>query len=61
MSNELRWNPVLGEWIIVASKRKRRPWRPETCPFCPGSSETGYGWDVKVLSNKFPALKTNPT
>jgi len=60
MSNELRWNPVLGEWIIVASKREKRPWRPEKCPFCPGSDETVYGWDVQVLPNRFPALKKNP-
>ncbi|ABL78511.1 galactose-1-phosphate uridylyltransferase [Thermofilum pendens] len=56
--NELRWNPVLGCWVIVSSSRARRPWRRvEKCPFCPGSEETGYGWDVLVLDNKFPALR----
>ena len=59
MANELRWNPILGEWIIVASKRETRPWRPKTCPFCPGSEETGYGWKIKVLPNRFPALRTD--
>ncbi len=57
--NELRWNPLLGLWNIVSSKRKTRPWREEKCPFCPGSRELGYGWDVKVLDNMFPALKTD--
>ena len=56
MYNELRWNPLLGCWIIVSSKRKSRPWRKTACPFCPGTEETGYSWDVLVLPNKFPAL-----
>ncbi len=57
MSNELRWNPLLGCWIIVSAKRRVRPWREKFCPFCPGTEETGYGWDVLVLDNKYPALR----
>lgn len=54
---ELRYNPLTGQWIMVSSIRKERRWRPANyCPFCPGTEETGYGWDVLVLSNKFPAL-----
>lgn len=56
--NELRWNPLLGCWVIVSSQRSKRPWRQvERCPFCPGSDETGFGWDVLLLDNKFPALR----
>ncbi|RLE98133.1 MAG: galactose-1-phosphate uridylyltransferase [Thermoprotei archaeon] len=55
--NELRWNPLLGSWIIVSSGRKRRPWRRGECPFCPGSPETGYGWEVLTLDNRYPALR----
>jgi len=58
--NEIRWNPLLREWIIVSSRREKRPWRPKGyCPFCPGTEETGTNWDVLVLDNRFPALTQN--
>jgi UDPglucose--hexose-1-phosphate uridylyltransferase len=54
---ELRYNPLTGQWIIVSSVRAQRRWRPEGyCPFCPGAEETGYGWDVLDLPNRFAAL-----
>ena len=56
--NELRWNPLLGCWVVVSSSRSARPWRRvERCPFCPGSEEAGFGWDVLVLDNRYPALR----
>ncbi|MCD6372030.1 MAG: galactose-1-phosphate uridylyltransferase [Thermococcus sp.] len=54
---ELRYNPVLGQWVMVSAVRKKRPWRPKNfCPFCPGAEETGYGWEVLLLPNKFAVL-----
>ena len=54
---ELRYNPLTGQWIMVSSTRKKRPWRPKDfCPFCPGNEETGYGWEVLLLPNRFPML-----
>ena len=42
---------------MVSAVRKNRPWRPRNfCPFCPGSEETGYGWEVLLLPNRFPML-----
>lgn len=38
--SELRWNPLLGTWTMVASNRKLRPTMPKDwCPFCPGEGK----------------------
>ncbi|MCS7110716.1 MAG: galactose-1-phosphate uridylyltransferase [Ignisphaera sp.] len=58
---ELRWDPVLGEWVMVSNIRDLRPWQPQSfCPFCPGAPETGVGWDVLILKNRFPMLSEEP-
>lgn len=45
---ELRKDPVVGRWVIIATERARRPSdfvtaatpvRSSACPFCPGSEE----------------------
>ncbi|MET1159322.1 MAG: galactose-1-phosphate uridylyltransferase [Thermoprotei archaeon] len=57
---ELRWDPLLEEWVMVSNIREARPWRPQSfCPFCPGAPEMGYGWKVKIVENKFPMLIEN--
>ena len=56
MSRELRWNPLLSEWVIVSGGREERPWREEYCPFCPGGPETQGDWNVLSIPNRFPAL-----
>ncbi len=58
---ELRWDPILGEWVLVSNIREYRPWRKEDfCPFCPGAPETGFGWNTLILDNKYPMLSQNP-
>ncbi|MEM2961008.1 MAG: galactose-1-phosphate uridylyltransferase [Candidatus Bathyarchaeia archaeon] len=59
---ELRWDPLLSEWIIVSGERGKRPLLPENfCPFCPGSEEVPEsGWVVLSVPNKFPSLSVNP-
>ncbi|MBS7287846.1 MAG: galactose-1-phosphate uridylyltransferase [Candidatus Freyarchaeota archaeon] len=60
---ELRWNPVLEEWVIVAAHRKERPVDGvdrRQCPFCPGSPEVEGEWEVLSLPNRFPSLTPNP-
>jgi UDPglucose--hexose-1-phosphate uridylyltransferase len=80
--SELRRDPVLGRWVIMAPERGLRPERfvlpkeesdPGPCVFCggqelldpteiyavraPGTVRNGPGWRVRVLPNKFPALR----
>ncbi|RLG84598.1 MAG: galactose-1-phosphate uridylyltransferase [Thermoprotei archaeon] len=56
---ELRWDPILREWVMVSNIREHRPWQPSSfCPFCPGTPETGENWSVLVLKNKYPMLST---
>ncbi|MCF2136646.1 MAG: galactose-1-phosphate uridylyltransferase [Candidatus Thorarchaeota archaeon] len=54
----LRWNLLLGEWVIVTPGRAARPFQdPDRhCPFCPGQPETGGDWSVLTLDNKFASL-----
>jgi UDPglucose--hexose-1-phosphate uridylyltransferase len=81
---ELRRDPIVGRWVVIATERARRPSevahvppaaRPEgLCPFCPGHEDktprevyafgrphgahgNGPGWKVRVVPNRFPALK----
>ena len=80
---ELRRDPIVGRWVIIATERARRPSdvprckeaRPVgLCPFCPGhedktphevyvsgrpasSPPNGPGWKVRVVPNRYPALK----
>ncbi len=79
---ELRKDPVIGRWVIIATERGKRPsdFLVETetvdkkgCPFCEGSEDktppeifafrgshsqhNAPGWDVRVVPNKFPALR----
>ena len=57
---ELRYNPLTGQWVMVSASRRNRPWRPRNfCPFCPGGEETGEGWEVLLLPNRFPVLDFN--
>jgi UDPglucose--hexose-1-phosphate uridylyltransferase len=81
---ELRRDPVVGRWVIVAPERADRPNalvrtlaeqdNPAGCPFCPGHEAmtppellvhrdngapgNGPGWTLRVVPNRFPALRT---
>ena len=59
---ELRWNPMIKDWVMVASNRQNRPQMPKDwCPFCPGSGKVpDGGFDVLRYPNDFPALMQNP-
>jgi UDPglucose--hexose-1-phosphate uridylyltransferase len=80
---DLRKDPIVGRWVIIAHERAKRPHdfraeapeveSPSTCPFCEGhedktppeilayrhfgSRPNGPGWRIRVVPNRFPALK----
>jgi UDPglucose--hexose-1-phosphate uridylyltransferase len=58
---ELRYNPLLRDWTMVASNRQHRPHMPkDTCPFCPGSGRVPDHYDVYKYDNDFPVLTPDP-
>ncbi|GMA62458.1 galactose-1-phosphate uridylyltransferase [Alicyclobacillus fastidiosus] len=58
---ELRFNPLLRDWTMVASNRQNRPNMPKgNCPFCPGSGRVPDHYDVLKYDNDFPALSPTP-
>jgi len=61
-SSELRWHPLLRQWVCVAAQRQGRPQLPENwCPFCPGSGRVPEHYDVYLYPNDFPAFSAeNP-
>jgi UDPglucose--hexose-1-phosphate uridylyltransferase len=55
--SELRWHPLLEQWVVVAAHRQDRPQMPEEwCPFCPGSGRVPEKYDVFIYPNDFPAF-----
>ncbi|MGI8923958.1 MAG: galactose-1-phosphate uridylyltransferase [Fimbriimonadales bacterium] len=67
--SELRWHPFHQDWVITATHRQDRTFFPpdDYCPLCP-TKAGGFPteapretYDVVVLENKFPSLKTPPT
>jgi UDPglucose--hexose-1-phosphate uridylyltransferase len=66
--SELRWNPLLGEWVATATHRQDRTFLPpaDFCPFCPtrpGGTPTEVPestYDVVVLADRFPTLRPTP-
>ena len=59
--SELRWNPLLRTYTMVASNRQERPTMPKDwCPFCPGSGRVPDTYDVLSYPNDFPTLLKTP-
>ena len=58
---ELRWHPLIKDWVMIASHRQARPQMPKDwCPFCPGSGNVPEEFDVLKYDNDFPALSPTP-
>jgi UDPglucose--hexose-1-phosphate uridylyltransferase len=66
--SELRWNPLLGEWVVTATHRQDRTFLPppDFCPLCPtrdGGFETEIpapDYEIVVFENLFPSLRAEP-
>ena len=57
---ELRWNPLLRDWVMIASNRQNRPQMPKDyCPFCPSFGNVP-DYEVMEYDNDFPALRQDP-
>jgi UDPglucose--hexose-1-phosphate uridylyltransferase len=67
--SELRWNPLLGEWVATATHRQERTFLPpaDFCPLCPtrpGGFPTEIPeetYDIVVFENRFPSLRPDPS
>ncbi len=66
--SELRWNPLMGEWVATATERQGRTFLPpaDFCPLCPtkpGGFPTEIPeaeYDIVVFENRFPSLRSHP-
>jgi UDPglucose--hexose-1-phosphate uridylyltransferase len=66
--SELRWNPLLGEWLVAASARQERVFRPpdDACLFCsplpggPPGEVPDVTYDIAVFENRFSSLSPDP-
>jgi UDPglucose--hexose-1-phosphate uridylyltransferase len=60
----LRWDPLAGEWVIIAAQRQDRTFLPpaDQCPLCPSrdgrlTEIPAPDYDVVVFENRFPSLR----
>ena len=66
--SELRFNPLLGEWLATATHRQDRTFLPPPgfCPLCP-TQDGGFpteipesSYDIVAFENRFPSLLSRP-
>ncbi len=62
-ASELRYDPLLDEWVAVAAHRQTRTFLPPTdqCPLCPSTPDRlseipAADYDVVVFENRFPSF-----
>jgi UDPglucose--hexose-1-phosphate uridylyltransferase len=61
--SELRYDPLLDEWVAVAIHRQTRTFLPppDECPLCPSTEDRwteipAADYDVAVFENRFPSF-----
>jgi UDPglucose--hexose-1-phosphate uridylyltransferase len=62
-AGELRYDPLVDEWVAIAAHRQTRTFLPAAgdCPLCPSTPERStevpaYDYDVVVFENRFPSF-----
>ncbi|MDT0327139.1 galactose-1-phosphate uridylyltransferase [Nocardiopsis lambiniae] len=62
-SSEMRFDPLLREWVVIASHRQDRTHLPadDACPLCPSTADRATeipadDYDVVVFENRFASL-----
>jgi UDPglucose--hexose-1-phosphate uridylyltransferase len=62
-ASELRYDPLLDEWIAIAAHRQTRTFLPpsDECPLCPSTGDRhteipAPDYDVVVFENRFPSF-----
>jgi len=65
--SEIRYDPLLSEWIAVTAHRQGRTYHPpaDQCPLCPSrgahlSEIPERDYDVVVFENRFPSFTGRP-
>ncbi|OFX16119.1 MAG: galactose-1-phosphate uridylyltransferase [Armatimonadetes bacterium RBG_16_58_9] len=67
--SELRWHPLLEEWVITATHRQDRTFLPpdDYCPLCPTKPGSDFpteipapDYEVVTFENRFPSLQHPP-
>ena len=64
-SSEIRWDPLLDQWVVIASHRQARTFLPppDECPLDPSrdgrhTEIPADDYEVVVFENRFPSLET---
>jgi len=62
-ASEIRFDPILDEWVAIAAHRQTRTHLPpsDECPLCPSTPERATeipasDYDVVVFENRFPSF-----
>jgi UDPglucose--hexose-1-phosphate uridylyltransferase len=62
-ASEIRYDPVLDEWVAIAAHRQTRTHLPsaDQCPLCPSTPDwdsevPAYDYEVAVFENRFPSF-----
>lgn len=65
-ASEIRWDPLLDQWVVIASHRQGRTYLPpaDECPLDPSrdgrlTEIPADDYEVAVFENRFPSLSTS--